>query len=308
MPVDPEVKALLENQTVHLTELINGLKRSLTASNERCEAVTRENAAILKQLAEVRAENDTIRAENVALRAEIAASKSYAADELAKHKLESAAAIKAAVVASNAKINGLKIQLDDLEQYGRRKSIRIQNVPVVPNEDKDKSQDLLLKSINSVLEPTGIVLRHKDTIRFHRSSAAKDDKNVQGGKVSQCLVKLKNWPLRRLFQGLNTRMRKEEEAETGGGCRVYHDLTKRRLALLNEARGVLRDGWFAYADVNSNLKLRKGDRFLNFNTSEELAAHVESLFPQAADEPPQAAGDDVADISDISDLHESESA
>ena len=149
MPVDPEVKALLENQTVHLTELINGLKRSLTASNERCEAVTRENAATLKQLAEVRAENAIIRAENDALRAEVAANRSHAADELAKHKAESAAAIKKAVVASDAKMNGLKIQLDDLEQYGRRKSIRIQNVPVVPDEHKDKSQDLLLTSINN---------------------------------------------------------------------------------------------------------------------------------------------------------------
>jgi hypothetical protein len=78
-----------------------------------------------------------------------------------------------------------------------------------------------------------------------------------------------------------------------------HDLTKRRLSLLNEARDAMRDGWFAYADVNSNLKLRKGERFLKFNTREELAAHVESLFPHA---PPQAAGEGVADISDISDL------
>ena len=192
---------------------------------------------------------------------------------------------------------GLRIQLDDLEQYGRRKSIRDQNVPIMPNEHKDKTQDLLLTAINNTLKPSGVVLQHKDIIRFHRSSAAKDDRNVEGGKVSQCIIKLKNWPLRQKFQGLNTRMRKEEEAETGGGCRVYHDLTKRRLALLNEARNAMKDGWFAYADVNSNLKLRKGERFLNFNTSEELAAHVEALFPQAA-----------ADISDISDLHEAETS
>ncbi len=73
-------------------------------------------------------------------------------------------------------------------------------------------------------------------------------------------------------------MRKKEDAG-GDGSRVYHDLTKLRLALLNEARDSVAglDGWFAYADINSNLKLRKGERFLKFNTSEELEEHVLGL-------------------------------
>ena len=190
MPVDPEVRALIENQTVFLTEQINGLKRSLTASNERNEALTKENISLTQQLL-------AAQAEIVSLRETVDANKNHSISELARHKAESAAAIKAAVAASDAKIDGLKIRLDDLEQYGRRKSIRIQNVAIVPGEDKDESQNLLLTAINESLKPSGIVLRQKDTIRFHRSSAAKDDKNNQGGKVSQCLVKLKNWRLRR---------------------------------------------------------------------------------------------------------------
>jgi hypothetical protein len=120
------------------------------------------------------------------------------------------------------------------------------------------------------------VLRHKDTIRFHRSSAAKDDKDVDGGKVSQVIIKLKNWRLRAQFQGLNTKMRAKELAG-GKGCRVYHDLTKRRLALLNEARDACKNGWFAYADINSNLKIRNGVRYHKFNTSDELDAHIATL-------------------------------
>ena len=69
---------------------------------------------------------------------------------------------------------------------------------------------------------------------------------------------------------------KEELLEQG--CRVYHDLTKRRLALLNEARDLCRDGWFCYADGNSNLKLRKGERFISFNTREELKTHARTHF------------------------------
>ena len=285
MPVDAETQALIqsliEQQTVHLTELINGLKRSLTASNERCESLTKANTTINEQNLALTRELALARDEIAELRAQ----QTLAADDLSKHKAESAAAIRAAVVASDAKLDGVRIQLDDLEQYGRRKSIRVQNVPLVDGEDKDKSQDLLLASVNMTLQPSGIALRHKDIIRFHRSSAAKDDRDVPGRKVSQCIIKVKNWKLRQQFQGLNTRMRKAEEDKTGGGCRVYHDLTKRRLALLNEARGLMQDGWFAYADLNSNLKLRKGERFLKFNTSEELSAHVNALFPHATNQP-----------------------
>jgi hypothetical protein len=73
-------------------------------------------------------------------------------------------------------------------------------------------------------------------------------------------------------------MRKKEN-EGGEGCRVFHDLTKRRLTLLNSARDQIKDkeGWIAYADINSNLKLRKEERFHKFNTDEELEALVPTL-------------------------------
>jgi hypothetical protein len=154
----------------------------------------------------------------------------------------------------------------------------VQNVPVVQGEDRDKSQDLLLASINATLQPSGIVIQHKQIIRFHRSSAAKDDKDVRGQKVSQVIIKLRNWHYRAQFQGLNTRMRLLEDAGEAG-CRVYHDLTKRRLALLNEARTSLNGhpGWFAYADINSNLKIRKDEKFFKFNTIEELDEVIKKL-------------------------------
>ena len=285
MPVDREtqefIASQIESQTVALTELINSLKRQNTASNERCELLTKENILLKQQLVEARVEIDS-------LRDAVVTNRKLAIDELATHKAESAAAIRAAVAASDAKLNGVKIALDDLEQYGRRKSIRVQNVPLVAGEDKDKSQDLLLASINATIQPSGIVLNHKDIIRFHRSSAAKDNRDVEGGKVSQCIVKVKNWKLRQQFQGLNTAMRLKERGG-GAGCRVYHDLTKRRLSLLNEARDLCKEGWFAYADLNSNLKLRKGERFLKFNTSEELHKHIANLgFQQIPEDEPVA--------------------
>jgi hypothetical protein len=282
-----------------------------------------ENAELRKERAVDKKRIDEAHAEISALRLAMQVSNQEATEDLARHKIESAAAIKAAVIASDAKIDGLRIELDDLEQYGRRKSIRVQNVPIVNGEDKDKSQDLLLQSMNATLKPAKIVLKHEDIIRFHRSSAAKDDRNTKGGKVSQCIVKMRNWRLRQQFQGLNAIMRKREDEEGIVGCRVYHDLTKRRLSLLNEARALCKDGWFAYADANSNLKLRKGERFLKFNTSDELEKHMISLgfvaaaasetelevatgstsSPCAVKKVTFADPEGVSDISDISDIH-----
>ena len=81
--------------------------------------------------------------------------------------------------------------------------------------------------------------------------------------------------MRTKFQGVNAAMRvKEKKKETG--YRVYHDLTKRRLQLLNTARESVAacPGWFAYADVSSGLKLRCERRFISFNTKAELDAAI----------------------------------
>ena len=279
MPVDPDVRLLFESQHNLLSEKLdnklNKLERALTLSNENSAKLVRECSELKEKVVVAEAEAKEARDEVKALKAEMAVNKAAADKALADHKIESAKAIKAAVAKAveeqKAVISKLRIDLDDLEQYGRRKSVRIQNVRVVPDEYEDKNQDLLLGSVNDRLAPSGIKLAHEDITRFHRSSAAKDDKDVEGGKVSQVIVKLRNWKLRVQFQGLNKLMREKEDRDKVPGCRVYNDLTKRRLALLNEARDLCINGWYAYADMNSNLKVRKGKQFYSFNTSEELS-------------------------------------
>ena len=260
----------MDRQHNELLELVNAMRRDLSHSNSLCEKLAEDNTNLRAEQANLKHELATSRQEVATLRA-----------ELADHKRESAAAIKAAVKKAvdeqKAVTKGLRVDLDDLEQYGRRKSIRIQNVPVVAGERDDKNQDLLLESINLTLEHSGITLQHDDIVRFHRSSAEKDDTDNPGAKVSQVIVKFRNWRLRRQFQGLNKILREKEEALGIKTCRVYHDLTKRRLALLNDARAKCKNGWYAYADGNSNLKLRNGEKFLNFNTTEELDAHVATM-------------------------------
>ena len=77
-------------------------------------------------------------------------------------------------------------------------------------------------------------------------------------------------------------MRQQEKTPGGKGCRVYHDLTKRRLALLNSARKECEaiPGWYAYADINSGLKLRCEKKFHSFNTRDELDAAIAMIKQQ----------------------------
>ena len=235
--MNEDIKACIDAFKASCEENFRQLKQQLTRVEERNVELTAEVASLKQHLA--------------ATKAELEAVKRAAAEEKA---------------ASSARIDKLELRVDDLEQYGRRKSIRVQNVPVVEGEDKDSS--LVLAQINLQLQPTGIQLREKDCIRYHRSSKEKDNIDEEvGGKVSQCIIKVKYWSVRRQFQGLNKRCR-----DGGLGTRVYHDLTKRRLGLLNFARDALEahPGWFTYADVNSNLKILSGKRFFSFNTAEEL--------------------------------------
>ena len=267
MVLDKDTKAFIERHHNDLLEQFKEVKRDLVRSNELCDKLGGDNIVL--------------KADNVALKTELADARDeikLLKKEMTDHKAESAAAIKAAVAQAveeqKAVIDGLKIDIDDLQQYGRRNSIRVQNVAVVEgeNDDDDEDQDRLLASVNARLAPAGVKLEHDEIIRFHRSSKAKEDKDNEGGKVSQVLIKLRNWRIRRRFHGINAEMRRKEATPGFIGCRVYHDLTKRRLALLNDARALCINGWFAYADVNCNLKIRKGEKFFSFNTIDELKA------------------------------------
>ena len=265
MVLDKDTKAFIERHHNDLLEQFKEVKRDLVRSNELCEKLGGDNIVL--------------KADNVALKAELAVARDEIKSlkkEMTDHKAESAAAIKAAVEQAvkeqKAVIDGLRVDIDDLQQYGRRKSIRVQNVAVVEGENDDEDQNLLLASVNARLAPAGVKLEHDDIIRFYRSSKAKEDKDNEGGKVSQVLIKLRSWPIRRRFFGINAEMRRKEATPGFIGCRVYHDLTKRRLALLNDARALCVNGWFAYADVNCNLKIRKGEKFFSFNTTDELKA------------------------------------
>jgi hypothetical protein len=179
--MDPATKAYLDSQHNELMEQFAESKREQARLHERCISLTAEVVELRQLLAASRAELATVKTSVV---------------EVKK-------ATDAKIAAQDVRIDAQDLRLDDLEQYGHRKTIRVQNVRMVPGEDKNSA--LILEAINERLAPSGITLREKDTIRYHRSSAPKDDCDIQGGKVAQCIIKLKNWRLRAQFQGLNVK-------------------------------------------------------------------------------------------------------
>lgn len=257
MGMDADTKAYLDNFKTSIEESFKDLKRQLARSEEENARLVQEVGVLRLQLERTQVELDAYKRSEADIATDIAAVRQSVTD---------------AIAAAKADCGRVDLRVDDLEQYGRRKNIRVQDVTVVEGESDDIT--LVLEQINVRLEPTGVQIREADCIRYHRSSKEKDDRDVTGAKVSQCIVKLKHWSARRIFQGMNSKNR-----AAGYKARVYHDLTKRRLNLLNKARTDLavHPGWFPYADVNSNLKIRSGTRFYSFNTEVELSEAINKI-------------------------------
>ena len=173
---------------------------------------------------------------------------------------------------SRSEVRSLKRQvedsnifIDDLEQYGRRMSVRVENVPFSRGETEN---DLFTK-IHTKLAEVDVNINLNDVVRFHRSSAPKV--NEDGSTVAQCIVKFGKWEARRSMHGLNKKARAKQVS-----VRVNNDLTRRLFSLLLDARRKMKDSnilsneCFPYADMNSNLRIRIGGVVKTFNTDTQL--------------------------------------
>ena len=146
-------------------------------------------------------------------------------------------------------IEHLRTDLDDLEQYGRRTSGRIENIPY----EKGESESALKEKVVDVLSKAGVKVKEDTISRFHRSSAPRsikvkvkrtdggedgDENGVDSGDdseveytnvvVAQTIVRFRHWePRRQAHLG-----RKNARDH---GYAIRHDLTKRRYGLLTNA-------------------------------------------------------------------------
>ena len=166
------------------------------------------------------------------------------------------------------RIDDSNVQHDDLENYGRRMNIRIEGIEY----EKEETEPQLFDKIKKCLQEVEINVEKRDIIRFHRSAAPV---RRQGRLVAQTIVKLAGWEHRRKAHYANKQARQQNKS-----FRIHNDLTRRRFDLLSHARERLSTLYanaapnvtvpFAYADVNSNLKLRRGAEVWDFNTRGDL--------------------------------------
>ena len=194
--------------------------------------------------------------------------------------------------AKDAKLAAQEIKHDDLEQYGRRFGIRVENIPYV---DKEQNEDLWPKLVDA-FSKLKIDIQPNDVARYHRTG--KPRTNRDGKYVRQCIVKFVHWSSREKFKDFNKNARRANL-----DTRVNNDLTARRLTLLNQARDLIsskmlqageftadelkgKNGFkipdeknvFVYVTMNSDLCIRGRKEIFKFNTKNELDNIINRLF------------------------------
>ena len=159
----------------------------------------------------------------------------------------------------------------------------MENIPI-PEGDGEETTDQLLTTVKEKLQEIDIKIEDSDVIRLHRSSKPKQNKD--GVVCAQTLIKLGNWKAREKFAVANKNARARRK-----DVRVHNDLTQRRFKLLKYARDrtdramarrhpnrdarnhlSLEQKVYVFANLQSDLKFKVGQRTLSFNTYEEFDA------------------------------------
>ena len=172
------------------------------------------------------------------------------------------------------RLDDSEVAHDDLENYGRRMNIRIEGIEY----DNDETPDQLYEKVKGCLQEVDINVKKTDIVRFHRSGPPQ---RKQGRPTTaQTIVKFVRWDKRSRAHYANKRARQGNMS-----FRIHNDLTKRRFDLLAKARERLNALYpddpnppaFAYTDVNSNLKVRRGREMFNLNTEQDLSDIMRQL-------------------------------
>ena len=116
-------------------------------------------------------------------------------------------------------INLLTVRCDYNEQYSRRTSLRINNIPL-PDDENETAEDVMVK-VKSLITERGVDIPDTFLDRAHRvgKKITFDDGSVK----HQVIVKFTTWHHRTLFY----KNRKKLE-----GAKVYLDLTKAKFKFL----------------------------------------------------------------------------
>ena len=135
--------------------------------------------------------------------------------------------------------------VEELEQYGRRQCVRIDNVPIIQNETSND----VLQYILSICDEVQIPIKDEDIDRAHRIGKPYQDK-ISKKQCKSIIVKFLSFRKRRLFY-------RQKKKITQGKVKI--DLTGTRHSLLVKANEYVEDlphVKFCYADkLNGKMKI-----------------------------------------------------
>ena len=182
-------------------------------------------------------------------------------------KLDSTVALLQEHVKELKLSNGrLLSKVNDIEQYGRRLCLRIEDIPVVEEE----TAEVVLDKVRSLINEAQIEIPDSVIDRAHRIGPVRKDSD--NNKTQSIIVR---------FSTFRHRTRLYRARKTLKSARVRLDLTKIRYKLLGDARMMVEKNpkvSFVYADINCRLRLRpmKGDD-ISFESMEELDEIISNL-------------------------------
>ena len=155
-------------------------------------------------------------------------------------------------------------KLDDLEQYGRRLSVRVYGIPPVEKETGEDVRNKVLK----IISDAKIDVPANFVDRAHRIGKVV---TIDGTKKQSVIVRFNNFHYRTMFY------KARKDIRYG----VSFDLTKSRLDLLNKARERIKDVVgikFAYSDINCVLRVfTESGRHMSFKTIADLEEIISNL-------------------------------
>ena len=191
-------------------------------------------------------------------------------------------ALQVQVGINQSKIAELSNETENLEQYGRRSSLRIYGVPVaqqggVNGADGSNAgaKEDVIDIVKDVAKQIGVAFNRNDIFRAHRVGKKA---TVDGKEVQQVIVKWRSWDARNAFYRARPTFQKPlllPQGETKKFGAIGLDLTKTRLSILKEARGLIEQkgnkNIFAFADINASLCVCLGNKnYKYFNDIEGL--------------------------------------
>ena len=156
-------------------------------------------------------------------------------------------------------------RIDDLEQYGRRLSLRIYNVPM---QGKENMRDKVFK----IISDANIDIPSFAIDRAHRIGKIK---RSETGETSQAvIVRFISFHFRTLVYRAREKM---------VGYKFYLDLTKTRLSILQNAKELVKNVsqiiGFVYADINCMLRAFANGKHLLFTNIDDLQNIIQELSP-----------------------------